>query len=46
MVDEEKVDELVKKFGYDYNYLMQELSIDELNHATSTYFLIDQMKEF
>ena len=41
MVNEDNVDKMEKRFGYDPNYVISELNNDELNHATTTYFLID-----
>lgn len=46
MIDEENVDKMQARFGYDPNYVISELNNDELNHATTTYFLIDKTKEF
>ena len=46
MVDEDNVDKMQQRFGYDPNYIISELNNDELNHATTTYFLIDKTKEF
>ena len=41
MVNEDNVEKMENRFGYDPNYVIGELNNDELNHATTTYFLID-----
>ena len=41
MVNEDNVDKMEKRFGFDPNYVIGELNNDELNHTTTTYFLID-----
>lgn len=46
LIDEENVEKMQHRFGYDPNYVITELNNDELNHATTTYFLIDITKEF
>ena len=41
MVNEDNVEKMEKRFGFDPNYVISELNNDELNHTTTTYFLID-----
>ena len=45
MVDEERI-ESMGKFGYRSEYVLECLDNDELNHATTSYFLMDCEKEF
>lgn len=33
-------------YGYDYDYIIESVENEELNHATTVYYLIDQEKEF
>ena len=46
MIDREKIEKIEEMFGFDQEYLISQIENDELNHATTTYFLIDQQKEF
>ena len=46
MVDADRVERMEEQFGYDYNYVIDQLESDTLNHATTTYFLMDTEKEF
>jgi len=42
ILDEEKIEKICEKFSYTYEYVREQLEMDELNHATTCYFLIDQ----
>ena len=46
MVDEEKIEKMSEMYGYQYDFVLNHLDNDELNHATTTYFLLDCEKEF
>ena len=46
MVEPERVEYMEEMFGYRYNYVIEQLENDELNHATTTYFLLEAEKEF
>lgn len=46
MIDEEKIHKMKDLYGYEPEYVYDQLENDELNHATSTYFLMNQEKEF
>jgi hypothetical protein len=46
MVDEERVDKMMDRFGYSSEYIIETLENDELNHASATYFLIEIPKEY
>lgn len=46
MIDREKTEKIEELFGYEQEYLISQIENDELTHATTTYFLFDQQKEF
>ena len=46
MIDSERVDKMTAEFGYEFDYVIDNLESDNLNHATTTYFLMDTEKEF
>lgn len=46
MVDADRVERMEEEFGFEYNYVIDQLENDQLNHATTTYFLMDTEKEF
>lgn len=41
ILDEDKMEKMVELYGYSFNYVKEQLEGDELNHATTTYFLVD-----
>lgn len=46
VVDTEKAQTLEEQYGYDYDYVIESVENEELNHCTTVYYLIDQEKEF
>ena len=46
ILDEERIEKIESLYGYPQEFMRSQLENDELNHATATYFLIDQEKEF
>lgn len=46
VVDTEKAQQLEDLYGYDYDYIIESVENEELNHCTTVYYLIDQEKEF
>lgn len=46
VVDTEKACKLEERYGYDYDYIIESLENEELNHCTTAYYLLDQQKEF
>ena len=45
-IDDEKIEKMHEEFGYEVEYVTEQLLDDQLNHATTTYHLLDQQKEF
>jgi len=46
MVDHERVDKMQELYGFPPEYVIDKLENDELNHASSCYFLLDVSKEY
>jgi hypothetical protein len=46
VVDSEKAQKLEELYGYDYDYCIESVENEELNHCTTVYYLMDQEKEF
>ena len=44
--NDDKIEQMLHSFHYPPDYIRQHLLNDNLNHYSTTYFLIDQTKEF
>jgi uncharacterized protein YlxW (UPF0749 family) len=45
-VDEDRIEKMEQHFGYGFDYVVDQIENDQLNHASTCYFLLDCEKEF